>query len=272
MSNSHVKNADSIQKMRTVGKMAAEVLTMITPHMQAGITTLEIDKLCHDYIVNQLKAYPAPLGYNGYPNSVCVSLNDVVCHGIPSNRALRNGDIVNVDVTVLFDGHHGDTSYMFHVGPEMAHTKKLIQVTQDCLYLAIQLVKPGVNLKSIGRLIQNYAHAHRYSVVEDFCGHGIGTDFHEENFQVLHYYSPWSQDFILQEGMTFTIEPMINIGKKGTKVLKDGWTAITKDGSLSAQWEHTLLVTANGCEILTLRSNENPTPSKAALAWKNKQK
>lgn len=270
MINPHIKNSDSIKKMRTVGQMAADVLTMIAPHVQEGITTLELNDICHNYIVNELDAYPAPLNYHGFPKSVCISINDVVCHGIPSNRSLRNGDIVNIDVTVLYDGHHGDTSYMFHVGPEAEHTKNLIQVTKDCLYLAIQLVKPGLELKQIGRIIQSYAHHHRYSVVEDFCGHGIGTQFHENNFQVLHYFSPLSPSFVLQEGMTFTIEPMINIGKKHTKILKDKWTAVTKDGSLSAQWEHTLLVTRDGCDILTKRKDEITLPSQAALAWKNK--
>lgn len=258
--------------MRTVGSMAADVLSMITPYVVEGVTTLELNQRCHDYIVNTLDAIPAPLNYHGFPKSICTSLNDVVCHGIPGHRALRTGDIINIDVTVLFDGHHGDTSFMYQVGPGAPHTTKLIQVTQDCLYLAISIVRPGVNLKDIGKIIQNYAHKHQYSVVEDFCGHGIGTEFHEDNFQVLHYYSPWGEDFILEEGMTFTIEPMINIGKKNTKVLKDGWTAVTKDGSLSAQWEHTLLVTSKGCDILTLRKDESAKLSPQALSWKNKQK
>lgn len=267
----YIKNQNAIEKMRVAGRMAAEVMEMIAPKVQEGITTEELDRQCHDYIVHTLKAYPAPLNYHGFPKSICTSINEVVCHGIPSSRTLKAGDILNIDITVQYQGYHGDMSCMFSVGPTTREAQQLIHVTQDALYLAIDAVGPGVDLKKIGRLIQSYAHAHRYSVVETFCGHGIGQLFHEPGFQVLHYDHPGQASFILKEGMTFTIEPMINLGKKHTKILKDGWTAVTRDGSLSAQWEHTLLVTGHGCEILTLRPHETARPSAAALAWQKKR-
>ena len=268
----YIKNTQAIEKMRVSGKMAADVLTMIAPHVQEGVSTEILNTLCHEYIVHTQNAIPAPLNYHGFPKSICTSINEVVCHGIPSNRTLLSGDIINIDVTVLYDGYHGDSSIMCTVGDVSPRASQLIQVTQDCLYLAIDCVKPGADLKKIGRIIQSYAHYHHYSVVEEFCGHGIGSLFHEPHFQVLHYDTPDVPSFILQEGMTFTIEPMINMGKKKTKVLKDNWTAVTKDGSLSAQWEHTLLVTAHGCDILTLRRDEHFSLSNDANKWRKNLK
>ncbi len=256
-----IKTPEAIEKMRIAGKLAAELLVMLEPHVQTGVTTGKLNDICHDYIVNTQKAIPAPLNYGstlsrpGFPKSICTSINEVVCHGIPNDqKKLRNGDIINIDVTVIKDGYHGDTSMMFMVGRVPEYARKLITVTQECLYKAINLVKPDARLGDIGAVIQKHAHANHFSVVEDFAGHGIGQQFHEPP-SVLHF-GQAGTGLILSEGMTFTIEPMINIGKKQVKIKKDGWTAVTKDGSLSAQWEHTLLVTKTGVEILTLRSNE----------------
>lgn len=242
--------------MRIAGRLAADVLEMIGPHVVKGVTTNELNELCHDYIVGQQEAIPAPLNYHGFPKSICTSVNHVVCHGIPANKPLRDGDIVNIDVTVIKDGYHGDTSKMFVVGTPGKQADRLIRVTQECLYLAIDMVKPGARLGDIGHAIQKHAEQAGYSVVREYCGHGIGAAFHEEP-QVLHYGRP-DTGLALREGMTFTIEPMLNAGKRHVKLnKKDGWTVTTKDKSLSAQWEHTLLTTAGGVEVLTRRSDEN---------------
>lgn len=252
-----IKTADEIAKMRVAGRLAAEVLEMIEPHVQPGVTTGELDKICHDYIVNQQQAIPAPLDYNGFPKSICTSVNQVVCHGIPSDKkVLKSGDIINIDITVIKDGYHGDTSKMFFVGKALPHAKRLVEITQDCLYAGMALVKPGNTLGDIGHAIYQLASKNYYSVVREYCGHGIGAVFHEEP-QVLHYGLP-GKGVRLEEGMTFTIEPMLNAGKRHVKLSKhDGWTVETKDRSLSAQWEHTMAVTATGVEVLTARSEEN---------------
>lgn len=256
--NVSIKTADEIVKMREAGKQAARVLEMITPHVQAGVSTGELDRLCHDFIVNELGSVPAPLNYHGFPKSICTSINHVVCHGIPDDaKKLKKGDVMNIDITVkTADGYHGDTSKMFIIG-ESIQGERLARITQECLYKSIAEVKPGVRLSQLARVIQQHAESNGYSVVRDFCGHGIGAVFHEEP-QVLHYdgYAP-EADIALQEGMCFTIEPMINVGDHRTKVLRDNWTAVTKDKGLSAQWEHTLLVTATGVEVLTVRAEED---------------
>lgn len=249
-----IKTNEDIEKMRVAGRLAAEVLDMIGPHVQEGITTEELDKICHDYIVNVQKAIPAPLNYNGFPKSICTSVNHQVCHGIPGPKKLKNGDIVNVDVTVLKDGYHGDTSKMFVIGKPSILADRLIRVTQECLYLGIKKVKPGVYLGDIGFAIQQHAEGQRFSVVREYCGHGIGKIFHEPP-NVLHYGKPGTGE-VLKPGMIFTIEPMINAGKKEVKLLPDNWTVVTKDHSLSAQWEHTILVTDDGYEVLTRRNEE----------------
>ena len=251
-----IKTQEDIKKMRIAGKLAAEVLEMITPFVKPGISTEKLDDICHDYIVKNQKAIPANVGYRGFEKTLCTSINQVVCHGIPSaKKILRDGDIINIDVTVLKDGWHGDTSKMFLVGKTKAHNERLVKVTQECLYKAIDLVKPGATLGDIGHAIQTHAEKNYYSVVEDYCGHGIGEIYHEEP-QVLHYGSP-GQGTEIVEGMSFTIEPMLNLGTKYTKILSDGWTVETKDGKNSAQWEHTLAVTTEGCEVLTLRKEES---------------
>ena len=243
--------------MRVAGKLASEVLEMIEEYVRPGISTGELDHLCHEFIVNEQNAIPAPLNYNGFPKSICTSINHVICHGIPSNdKVLKSGDIINIDITVIKDGFHGDTSKMFLVGKTAGHAERLVRVTQECLYKAIDLVRPGVTLGDIGYVIQQHGEAHNYSIVREYCGHGIGRVFHEEP-QVLHYGKPKS-GLQIEEGMTFTIEPMLNAGSRHTKLSKkDGWTVTTKDRRLSAQWEHTLVVNASGCEILTLRSDES---------------
>lgn len=249
-----IKTPEEIEKMRVAGRLAAEVLVMIEPHVNAGITTEELDRICHDYIVNVQGAIPAPLNYHGFPKSICTSLNHQVCHGIPGERVLKNGDILNIDITVIKDGYHGDTSRMFFVGKPSIIAERVSRVSQECLYLGIRMVKPGMRLGDIGNAIQRHAEASNCSVVREYCGHGIGQKFHEEP-QVLHYGEPGT-GMALREGMTFTIEPMINAGKRQIRMLRDGWTVVTKDHSLSAQWEHTLLVTADGVEVLTLRPDE----------------
>lgn len=249
-----IKTAVEIEKMRVAGKLAADVLEMIEPYVVAGITTDQLDKLCHDYIVDVQQAIPAPLNYHGFPKSICTSINHTVCHGIPCDKKLKSGDIVNIDITVIKNEYHGDTSKMFCVGEVSPHAKRLIKVTQEAMFLGIEQVKEGATLGDIGHAIQQHAESNRYSVVRDFCGHGIGKKFHEEP-QVLHY-GKAGTGLTLEAGMIITIEPMINLGKHHVKVLADGWTAITKDRSLSAQFEHTLLVTENGYEILTLRQEE----------------
>jgi methionyl aminopeptidase len=251
-----IKTPEEIEKMRVAGRLAANVLEMIDAHIRPGVTTEELDQICHDYIVNEQQAIPAPLNYKGFPKSICTSINHVVCHGIPSDKkVLKDGDIMNIDITVIKDGYHGDTSKMWIVGKPKPGAERLIRITQECMYKGIEVVKPGARLGDIGHVIQEHAEKHRYSVVRDFCGHGIGNVFHEEP-QVMHYGKPGT-GMELQEGMIFTIEPMINQGKLHTKVLGDGWTAVTKDHKLSAQWEHTILVTADGHEVLTRRPEES---------------
>ena len=252
----NLKTNDQVTQMRVAGKLAAEVLEMITPCVVPGISTGELDRICHDYIVDTQKSIPANVGYNGFEKTICSSVNQVICHGIPSeNRILKDGDILNIDVTVIRNGWHGDTSKMFLVGKTQPHNERLVKVTQECLYKAIEVVKPGAYLGDIGAVIQEHALKNHYSVVEDYCGHGIGQVYHEDP-QVLHY-GKKGIGLRLEEGLTFTIEPMINQGTKYTKVLSDGWTVETKDGRNSAQWEHTLAVTSNGVEVLTQRSEES---------------
>ena len=251
-----IKTTEQIEKMRLAGKLASEVLEMITPLVKPGISTGELDKICHDFIVNVQDAIPANVGYRGYEKTICSSLNQVVCHGIPDfKRKLKDGDILNIDVTVIKDGWHGDTSKMFLVGKSQPHNERLVNITQECLYKGIEQVKPGAHLGDIGNAIQVHAENNHYSVVEDYCGHGIGEIYHEDP-QVLHY-GQIGTGLELREGMCFTIEPMINLGTKYTKALADGWTVETKDGRNSAQWEHTLAVTRDGVEVLTKRSEEN---------------
>lgn len=241
---------EDFQGLRTAGKLAAQVLDYIAAYVVPGVQTIELNRLCHEYIV-QHGAIPAPLGYKGYTKSICTSVNHVVCHGIPSEKTLKEGDILNIDVTVIVNGYYGDTSRMFAVGNKiLPKARKLIEVTYNAMMLGIEAVHPEGNLCDIGRAIANYAHKQGCSVVRDFCGHGIGKSFHEEP-AVLHYYDP-TYNCILKPGMVFTVEPMINLGDFHTKVLPDGWTAVTKDKSLSAQFEHTIGVTETGYEIFTI--------------------
>ena len=240
--------AEDFESMRRSGRLAAELLDYITPFVIPGVTTGELDRLCHEYTVER-GAVSAPLGYRGFPRSICTSINHVVCHGIPSDRVLREGDVVNIDVTPILDGWHGDTSRMFPVGKIGVKARKLIEVTYECLMLGIAEVRPGATLGDIGHAIQAHAEGHRFSVVRDFCGHGIGRIFHTAP-SVMHYGQP-GQGLVLRQGMFFTIEPMINAGRHETKILADGWTAVTKDKSLSAQFEHMIAVTVDGCEIFT---------------------
>jgi len=251
-----IKTQSEIQKMRIAGQLASEVLEMIEPYVVSGVSTEELDRRCYEFIVNIQKAIPANVGYRGFEKTICSSINQVICHGIPSkNRILKEGDILNIDVTVIKDGWHGDTSKMYLVGKCKPHNERLVKITQECLYKGIEVVKPGNYLGDIGYAIQKHAEANYYSVVEDYCGHGIGSVYHEEP-QILHYGKPGRGIEIL-EGMCFTIEPMINQGSKYCKTLQDGWTVETKDGRNSAQWEHTLAVTENGVEVLTKRHEES---------------
>lgn len=247
-----IKSPEEQAKMRIAGRLAAEVLDMIAPHIQPGVTTEKLDRLCHDYIVNVQHAIPANVGYNGFPKTLCTSVNHVVCHGIPGDRKLKHGDIINLDITVIKDGYHGDTSKMYYVGEPSVQARRLVQVTHDAMLTGIEMVQPGVRLGDIGHAIQQYAEGNGFSVVREYCGHGIGRVYHEDP-QVLHYGTPGT-GLELREGMCFTIEPMINAGKRQVKLLPDGWTVVTKDHSLSAQWEHTLLVTGHGHEVLTARA------------------
>jgi methionyl aminopeptidase len=251
-----LKTPDEIEKMRIAGRLAAEVLRMIRPHVQAGITTGELDRICHDYIVDVQKAIPAPLNYKGFPKSICTSVNHQVCHGIPGDKKLKKSDIINIDVTVIKDGFHGDTSKMYFVGQPSIQAKRLVEVTHECLLHGIARVRPGAQLGDIGHAIQKYAEDHGFSVVREYCGHGIGREFHEDP-QVLHYGEPGTGT-PLQSGMTFTIEPMINAGRREVRLLPDHWTVVTRDHSLSAQWEHTILVTDEGYEILTQLPDDSP--------------
>jgi methionyl aminopeptidase len=249
-----IKSAEDIEKMRVAGRLAAEVLEMIGEYVKAGVTTDELDRICHDYIVNEQDAIPAPLNYRGFPKSICTSVNHCVCHGIPADKKLKNGDIINIDVTVIKDGYHGDTSKMFFVGKAQPFAQRLVDVTHKALWTGIELVKPGTTLGDIGHAIQTYVESEHFSVVQEYCGHGIGKGFHEDP-QILHY-GKAGTGMALQEGMTFTIEPMVNAGNRHVKLMPDGWTVITKDRKLSAQWEHTILCTADGYEVLTLRNEE----------------
>lgn len=255
MANITIKTAEEIEKMRIVGQLAADVLEMIAPYVKEGVTTDQLNDICHDFIVNEQQAIPAPLDYNGFPKSICTSLNHQVCHGIPGPRILKSGDIINIDVTVLKDGFHGDTSKMFSIGQISILAQRLNKITQECLYIGIEQVKPGNHLGDIGAAIQQHAEKNRFSVVREYCGHGIGRIFHEPP-NVLHYGKPGT-GIMLEPGMIFTIEPMINAGKRYVKLLPDQWTVVTKDHSLSAQYEHTILVTDSGYEVLTKRREEN---------------
>lgn len=251
-----IKTAGEIEKMRVAGRLAAEVLEMIEPHVQIGITTDELDRICHNYIVNEQQATPAPLNYHGFPKSICTSINHVICHGIPGDKKLKKRDIINVDITIIKDGYHGDTSKMFMLGKPSIRAQKLVQVSREALLRGIALVKPGIHLGDIGYTIEQYTKRNSFSVVHEYCGHGIGKAFHEEP-QVLHHGKRGTGP-VLEPGMTFTIEPMVNAGKRHCKLNpNDGWTVTTKDRSLSAQWEHTLLVTETGVEVLTRRSEED---------------
>ena len=260
----HIKNPQEIEKMRVAGKLASEVLDFITPFVKPGITTEEIDKLCHDYMVNVQNTIPAPLnyapdGHTPYPKSICTSINHQICHGVPGPKALKEGDIVNIDITIIKDGFHGDTSRMFHLGETSIQAKRLCKLTYEAMWLGIKQVKPGAKLGDIGFVIQDFAEKNGFSVVREFCGHGIGKRFHEEP-QVLHYGKPGT-GLTLEAGMIFTIEPMINAGKRDIKQMPDGWTIVTKDRSLSAQWEHTILVTEIGYEVLTVSDKTPPPPA-----------
>lgn len=258
-----IKTGTDIENMRVAGRLASEVLDYITPFVKPGVTTGELDRLCHTYMVDVQGTVPAPLnyapsGHSPYPKSICTSVNNQVCHGVPGDKVLKNGDIVNLDITVIKDGWHGDTSRMFAVGEPTIQARRLIQVTYEAMWVGIDRVKPGARLGDIGHAIQRFAENHGYSVVREFCGHGIGLNFHEEP-QVLHY-GKAGTGMPLEAGMTFTVEPMINAGKPGIRELADGWTIVTKDHSLSAQWEHTVLVTPTGFEVLTRSAGTPPAP------------
>lgn len=250
MSKISIKSVDEIEKMRTAGRLAASVLDMIGKHVKVGVTTDELNSICHDFIVNELDAIPAPLNYRGFPKSICTSINNVVCHGIPSPRALKKGDTINIDVTVIKDGFHGDTSRMYFAGKPSIKASRLSRICYEAMMCGIETIKPGTRLGDLGYAVQKHAESHGYSVVREYCGHGIGRVFHEEP-HVLHYGKP-DTGIQLLPGMTFTVEPMVNAGKKETRLQADRWTVVTSDGSLSAQWEHTVLVTESGYEILTL--------------------
>jgi methionyl aminopeptidase len=260
------KTPEEIEKMRVAGRLAAEVLDFIAPQVKPGVATGELDLLCHDYMVKVQRTVPAPLnyappGYQPYPKSICTSINHQVCHGIPGDRQLKHGDIVNIDITVIKDGYHGDTSRMFYVGEPSIQARRLCETTYECMWLGIGAVRAGAQLGDIGAAIQKHAEGHGYSVVREFCGHGIGRKFHEEP-QVLHY-GRAGTGITLQAGMIFTIEPMINAGKPAIRELSDGWTIVTKDHSLSAQWEHTVLVTETGHQVLTLSAGAPARPARA---------
>ncbi len=244
-----IKTSQEIEKMRVAGRLAASVLDYIEPYVLAGVTTDHLNQLCHDYMVNELDVIPAPLNYHGFPKSICTSVNNVICHGIPAEKVLKKGDIINLDITVIKDGYHGDTSRTYFIGEPSILARRLTETAYECMMRGIEVVKPGATLGDIGHAIQTLAESRNYSVVREYCGHGIGKVFHEDP-QVLHYGRP-GEGMVLREGMTFTIEPMINAGRRGTRLLKDGWTVVTQDRSLSAQWEHTILVTADGSDILT---------------------
>ena len=248
--NVSIKTPADIEKMRVAGRLAAEVLQVVAPHVKPGVSTAELDRICHDHIVNVQKAIPANVGYKGFPASVCTSVNNVICHGIPSeSKILKDGDIINIDVTVIKDGFHGDTSRMYMVGTPSVMAQRLVKVTREAMFRGIRAVRPGATLGDVGHAIQTYVEAERFSVVREYCGHGIGRVYHEDP-QVLHYGQPGT-GVELKKGMTFTIEPMVNEGSRHTRLMPDGWTVVTKDRSLSAQWEHMIAVTDDGVEILT---------------------
>jgi methionyl aminopeptidase len=253
--NRMVKTPEGIDKARIAGKLAARVLHMITPHVAPGVTTNELDRLCHDFIVNELQAIPANIGYHGYQKTTCTSVNHVICHGIPSDKALKKGDIVNIDVALIKDGWYGDTSRMYYAGEPGIMARRLVDTTFEAMMAGIDVVRPGATLGDVGYAIAAVAKREGFSIVEEYCGHGIGMGYHEDP-QVLHY-GEKGRGLVLQEGMLFTIEPMLNAGKKQNKVLPDGWTVVTKDHSLSAQWEHMIAVTKTGYEILTPWPEEN---------------
>ncbi len=251
----HLKTPEEIELMRVAGRLAAEVLDVVAAHVRPGVTTEELDRICHDHIVNVQGAVPANVGYRGFPKTVCASVNNVICHGIPNEaKVLKDGDIVNIDVTVIKDGWHGDTSRMYFVGTPSVMARRLVEVTHEAMWRGIRAVKPGATLGDIGHAIQQYAESERFSVVREYCGHGIGKVYHDEP-QVLHYGKP-GQGLVLKPGMTFTIEPMINEGTRYTRVLPDGWTVVTKDRKLSAQWEHMVAVTEDGVDVLTLAAGQ----------------
>ncbi|PPI88671.1 type I methionyl aminopeptidase [Candidatus Pantoea edessiphila] len=250
-----IKTNEEIEKIRIACHLAAEVLEMIERYVKPGVTTGELDKICHEYMINKQGVIPGCLGYQGFPKSVCISVNEVVCHGIPNdNQLLKNGDIINIDVTVINNSYYGDTSKMFIVGKPTIQGQNLCKITQESLYLSLKVIKPGISINKIGCVIQKYVESNGFSIVREYCGHGIGNNFHEEP-QILHYKTK-NNKLILQEGMIFTVEPMVNIGNHDVYTMKDGWTVKTKDHSLSAQYEHTVLVTNKGCEILTLREDD----------------
>lgn len=245
-----IKTPEEVEKMRVAGLMAAQVLDLVTELAVPGATTEELNTFCHDYIVNVQEAIPAPLNYRGFPKSICTSVNHTICHGIPGEKRLKKGDILNIDITVKKDGYFGDSSRMYYIGEPSANAKRLCEVAYECMVKGIETVKPGARLGDIGHAIQQHGENAHYSIVREYCGHGIGSSFHEDP-QVLHYGKP-DTGLVLEQGMTFTIEPMINQGKRHTKLLSDDWTVVTKDRSLSAQWEHTVLVTDSGFDLLTL--------------------
>ena len=259
--SAQIKTPEAIERMRVAGRLAADVLDMIGAYVQPGISTDELDRLCHDYITRVQRAIPAPLNYRGFPKSICTSVNHQVCHGIPSDKRLKRGDIVNLDITVIKDGYHGDTSKMFFVGEPSVLARRLVAATREAMFRGIAAIRPDATLGDLGHAIQQYVEGQGYSVVREYCGHGIGREFHEDP-QVLHYGNP-GEGVVLRPGMCFTVEPMVNAGKRFIKLMPDGWTVVTKDRSLSAQWEHTIVVTEGGCEILTLREDERT--ARAAL-------
>ncbi len=249
-----IKNEEQQDKMRVAGRLAADVLDMVGDYVKPGVTTEELDRICHEYITDVQGAVPAPLNYRGFPKSICTSVNHVVCHGIPGAKKLKSGDAVNIDVTVIKDGFHGDTSRMFFVGKPSIQAQRLSEIAFESMWLGIRELAPGKHLGDVGAAVQKHVEKHRFSIVREYCGHGIGQAFHEEP-QVLHYGRPGT-GLQLREGMTMTVEPMVNAGKANVKLLPDGWTVVTKDHSLSAQWEHTVLVTRDGFEVLTLGAND----------------
>ena len=259
-----LKTPEDIEKMRIAGRLAAEVLQVVAPHVKPGVTTEELDRICHDHIVKVQQAIPANVGYKGFPKTVCTSVNNVICHGIPNDKPLKEGDVMNIDVTVVKDGFHGDCSRMFSIGAVPRHVQRLCDITFDAMWHGIAQVRPGARLGDIGHVIQTFAENAGYSIVREFCGHGIGRNFHEDP-QVLHYGKAGTGE-VLRAGMTFTIEPMINAGRRDIREMSDGWTIVSKDRSLSAQWEHTVLVTETGYEVLTTSAGCQAPPAFVAAA------